>query len=124
MRSALNSSVVWELTTEGERPFHCGIVQGKNEFFRASLYVWYVQYWALCDALVVFKVVRRGQVLVFFCGHITRMYLVKEKQGGPIPRGLKRWPLKLFKHLADTTMHDILRNNDNGLANGYGQIKF
>ena len=29
MRSALNSSVVWELTTEGERPFHCGIVRGK-----------------------------------------------------------------------------------------------
>ena len=55
MRSALNSSVVWELTTEGERPFHCGIVRGKKEFFRASLYVWYIQYWALCDALVDFK---------------------------------------------------------------------
>ena len=25
-----NSSVVWEFTTEGERPFHCGIVQGKK----------------------------------------------------------------------------------------------
>ena len=23
-----NSSVVWKLTTEGERPFHCGIVRG------------------------------------------------------------------------------------------------
>ena len=31
------------------------------------------------------------------------MYLMKEKQGGPIPTGLKRWPLKLIKHLADTT---------------------
>ena len=31
------------------------------------------------------------------------MYLKKEKQGGPIPTGLKRWPLKLIKHLADTT---------------------
>ena len=40
MRSALYSSVVWELTTEGERLFHCGIVRGKIEFFRASLYVW------------------------------------------------------------------------------------
>ena len=27
------------------------------------------------------------------------MYLMKEKQGGPIPTGLKRWPLKLVKHL-------------------------
>ena len=37
MRSALNSSVVWEYATEGEKLFHCEIVQGKNEFFRASL---------------------------------------------------------------------------------------
>ena len=29
MRSALNSSVVWELTT-GERLFPCGIVRGKK----------------------------------------------------------------------------------------------
>ena len=29
MRTALNSSVVWELTTEGEGPFNCGIVRGK-----------------------------------------------------------------------------------------------
>ena len=28
---------------------------------------------------------------------------MKEKQGGSIPTGLKRWPLKLVKHLADTT---------------------
>ena len=55
MRSALNSSAVWELTAEGERLFHCGIVRGKKEFFRASLYVWYLQYWALCDDLVDFK---------------------------------------------------------------------
>ena len=31
------------------------------------------------------------------------MYFMKEKQVGPIPTGLKRWPLKLVKHLADTT---------------------
>ena len=42
MRSALNSTAVWELTTEGERLF-----QGKKEFFRASLHIWYLQYWAL-----------------------------------------------------------------------------
>ena len=70
----------------------------ENEFFRASLYVRYLQYWALCDALV-----SRGQVLVFFNGDSTRIYLMKEKQGGSIPTGLKRWPLKLVKHLADTT---------------------
>ena len=28
---------------------------GGKEFFRASLYVWCLQYWALCDALVDFK---------------------------------------------------------------------
>ena len=47
-----------------------------------------------------FQTVSRGQVLVFFYRHNTRMYLMKEKQGGPIPTGLKRWPLK---HLTDTT---------------------
>ena len=31
------------------------------------------------------------------------MYLMKEKQGGPIPTGPKRWLLMLIKHLADTT---------------------
>ena len=28
---------------------------GKNELFMASLYVWYLQYWVLCDDLVDFK---------------------------------------------------------------------
>ena len=28
---------------------------GKGKFFRASLYVWCLRYWALCDDLVVFK---------------------------------------------------------------------
>ena len=50
-----------------------------------------------------FQTVSRGQELVFFYRHSTRKYLMKEKQGGPIPMGLKRWPLKLIKHLADTT---------------------
>ena len=31
------------------------------------------------------------------------MNLVKEKQRGLVPPGLKRWPLKLIKHFADTT---------------------
>ena len=83
--SALNSSAVWGLTAEGERLFHCGIVRGKKEFFRASLFVWYLQYWALCDDLVDFQTASRGQVLVFFYRHTTRMYLMKEKQGGLIP---------------------------------------
>ena len=50
-----------------------------------------------------FQTVSRDQVLVFFYGHSSRMYLMKEKQGGPIPTGLKRWPLKLVKRLTDTT---------------------
>ena len=31
------------------------------------------------------------------------MYLMQEKQGGPIPTGFKRWPLKLINHIADNT---------------------
>ena len=31
------------------------------------------------------------------------MNLVKEKQGGLVPPGLKRWPFKAHKHFADTT---------------------
>ena len=31
------------------------------------------------------------------------MILVKEKQGGLIPAGLKRWPFKCIEHFADTT---------------------
>ena len=31
------------------------------------------------------------------------MNLVKEKQGGLVPPGLKRWPFKLIKHFAGTT---------------------
>ena len=30
------------------------------------------------------------------------MNLVKEKQGGLVPPGLKRWPFKFIKHFADT----------------------
>ena len=101
MRSALNSSVVWELTAEGERPFHCGIVRGEmsssGHHCMSGIYnighcvmPWYI---SKCE---------QGS-LVFFYRHSTRMYLMKEKQGGPIPIGLKKWPLKLVKHLADTT---------------------
>ena len=49
------------------------------------------------------QTVSRGQVLVFFYRHSTKIYFMKEKQWGPIPTGLKSWPLKLVKHLADTT---------------------
>ena len=31
------------------------------------------------------------------------MNLVKEKQGGLVPTGLKRWPIKLIEHFADAT---------------------
>ena len=31
------------------------------------------------------------------------MNLVKEKQGGLVPLGLKRWQFRLIKHFADTT---------------------
>ena len=54
MMSALNSYVVWALTTKGERPFQHRKTEGK-ELFRASLVVRCLQYWALCDDLVVFE---------------------------------------------------------------------
>ena len=43
-----------------------------------------------------------GSLLVFFYRHSTRKYLMKEKQGGPIPTGLKRCPLKLIQSLFKT----------------------
>ena len=50
-----------------------------------------------------FQTVSRGHILVFFNRHCSTMNLVKEKQGGLVPPGLKRWPFKLIKHFADTT---------------------
>ena len=42
-------------------------------------------------------------IFVFFNRHCSTINLVKEKQGGLIPPGLKRWPFQLFQHFADTT---------------------
>ena len=79
------------------------IVRGKKEFFRASLYVWYLQYWALCDDLVDFKLWAGVRHLSFSIDMAPECVLWK-KQGGPIPTGLKRWPLKLIKHLVSPTL--------------------
>ena len=43
---ALNSPVVWELTTEGGRLLQHGML-------RASLYVWYLQNWPQSDGPVI-----------------------------------------------------------------------
>ena len=45
----------------------------------------------------------RGHILVFFNRHCSTMNHMKEKQGGLVPTGLKRWPFKLIKHFADAT---------------------
>ena len=50
-----------------------------------------------------FQTVSRGHILVFFNRHCSTMNLVKEKQGGPVPPDLKRWPFKLIRHFVDTT---------------------
>ena len=42
-------------------------------------------------------------MLVFFNRHCSTKNCVKEKQCELVPPGLKREPLKLIKHLADTT---------------------
>ena len=59
----------------------------------------YVQYLPLCDDLY-------GQgsgTCLFFYRHSTTINFMKENQGGLIPTGLKRWPLKRIEHFADTT---------------------
>ena len=45
----------------------------------------------------------RGHILVFYNRHCSTMNLVKEKQGGLVILGHKRWSFKLIKHFADTT---------------------
>ena len=92
---AHNSSVVWELTSEGERLFYCGIVRRKKRVLQGI---------TVCLVSTIlgtvwwpgqFQTVSRGQVLVFFYRHSTRMYLMKEKLGGPVPMGLKICPVCL-----------------------------
>ena len=65
----------------------------------SSLYVWYLQNWPLCDDLVAFELWACTYLLN---RHNNTMNLMKEKQRGPIPMGLKRWPLTLIKHFANT----------------------
>ena len=45
-----------------------------------------------------FQTVSRGHILAFFNRHCSTMNLAREKQGGLVPPGLKRWPFKLIKH--------------------------
>ena len=42
-------------------------------------------------------------IFVSFNRHCSTMNFVKEKQGGLVPPGLKRWPFQLIQHFADTT---------------------
>ena len=89
----------WALATEGDRLLQCGIVffggvggGGGEELFKASLYVCSIEHYVIpCS----FQTVSRGHILVFFNRHCFTMNLVKEKQGGLVPPGLKRWPFKL-----------------------------
>ena len=55
---------------------------GENEFFRASLYVWYIVSTMLSTILLPgsFQTVSRGHILVFFNRHCSIMNLVKKKQ--------------------------------------------
>ena len=53
----------------------------------------------------------QGSGTCLFYRHSTRMYFMKEKQGGPIPTGLKRWPLRFVKHIPPTLLvfHHLLQ---------------
>ena len=50
MQSALNSSVLTTTTNSSDR---------------ASLYLWYLQYWALCDDLVIFEIIDPDKDILF-----------------------------------------------------------
>ena len=65
---------------------------------RASLYVWDLQYWALCDALVYFKLWARVRYLSFSIDTSPECILWKRSR-----EGQSVWPFKLVKHLADIT---------------------
>ena len=41
--------------------------------------------------------------VMIFNRHCSIMKPAKEKQGGLIPKGLKRWQFKIIEHFADTT---------------------
>ena len=100
MRTALYSSVDSVLATEGDKLFQCGIVRGGGGRIFQGITVCLVSavfstvWWPSS-----FQSVSRGHILVFFNRHCFTMNLVKVKQGC-----LKRWPFKLIKHFADTTL--------------------
>ena len=52
---------------------------GEREFFRASLYVWCLRYWALCDDLVVSKC-EQGHILVFSIDTVPQWILWKRSK--------------------------------------------
>ena len=76
-----------------------GILQGITVYLVSKIFC------TICDDLVIFETVSRGQVLVFFNKHCTTMHLVKEMQGGLIPKGLKRRP---FRHLLQVQQVAVL----------------
>ena len=51
----------------------------------------------------LFSNCEQGSHTCLFNRHCSTMNLVKEKQGGLVPSGLKRLPFKLIKHFSDTT---------------------
>ena len=63
----------------------------------------YVMTWSISNC-------EQGSGTCLFYRHSTRMYLMEEKQGGPIPTGLKRWPLKLRSLRKEKNM--MLRTTD------------
>ena len=81
--SALNSTVVSAVATDGARLSQLGTVLRKKEYLELGItlaLIWGLQYCELCDNLVHSCTLRRGQVLVFINRHSPTMNLVKEKQ--------------------------------------------
>ena len=90
---------------------------GKKEFFRASLYVWYLHYWALCDDLVDFKLWAGVRYLSFSTDTAPECILWKRSREDWSLRASRDghsssssiWPtLLVFCHLLQVQRADVL----------------
>ena len=74
----------------------------EKKFFRASLYVWYLQYWALFDDLVDFKM-RAGSGTCLFLKTQHHNVSYERGEGRNDPYRPREMALTHIEHLTDTT---------------------
>ena len=88
-----------------------------KKFFRASLYVWYIQYWALCDVLVDFKLYAGVRYLSFSLDTAPKCILLKRSKedrslrasrGGHLSSSSISPTLLVFRHLLQVQRAAVL----------------